>query len=122
MKLNKVHIIGNLVADPKGFGDGCNFILAVNGWKEGDVSYVDCEAWAKVAEVVMQYCRKGSEVLVIGRLKQGRWKDKEGHNRSRLKVVVSEVQLGRRPHAEDGKVNTEEERSWTGSKEEDIPF
>lgn len=97
MNTNSVIITGNLVRDPElretNAGPVCSFAVAVNGYKDDDVSYVDVTAWNKTAELVTQYCSKGKKVAVTGRLKQDRWQDNDGNNRSKLAVVASQVEF-----------------------------
>lgn len=107
--LNEVRLIGNLTKDPESRAAGqstiVNFAIAVNrrwtagdGTKKEEVSYFDCEAWNKTGELVMNYLKKGRPVLVCGRLQQDRWEDKDGGKRSKIKVVVENVQfLGQKP-------------------------
>lgn len=104
--LNKVFLIGNLTRDPelrvlpKGTAV-CQFGLAVNrefkgddGAKKEEVTFIDCEAWGKTAELVAKYLGKGSQCMVEGRLKLDEWTDKtSGQKRSRLKVVLENVQF-----------------------------
>lgn len=110
--LNQVNLIGNLTKDPESREAGthtvCSFSIAVNrkskgqdGQQKEEVSFVDCEAWDKTANLVMQYCSKGKQVLVQGSLKQDRWQTQDGQNRSKLKVVVNNVQfLGAKPEGQ----------------------
>lgn len=99
--LNDVKLIGRLVRDPetKQIPSGhtvCDFSIAVSRKYNGkeEVGYFDCQAWAKTAEIIQQYCKKGSQVLVGGRLRQEAWDDKKtGAQRSRITVVVSDVQF-----------------------------
>ncbi len=58
-----------------------------------EVTFVDCEAWGRTAEVMAQYLSKGRPVFVEGRLKLDQWQDKEGNNRSKLKVVIENFQF-----------------------------
>ena len=101
MSFNKVILHGNLTRDPElrytpGGSAVAAFGVAVNRkWKGEDgqdheeVTFVDVECWAKRAEVVAQYFRKGSQILVEGRLKLDQWEDKNtGDKRSKLKVVM----------------------------------
>jgi len=104
--LNKVMLIGNLVRDidlktlPSGQSIG-QFSIAINrnwvgqdGEKREEVTFVDCEAWAKTAEIMAKYLSKGRPVYVEGRLKQDVWDDKEtGQKRSKTKVVVESFQF-----------------------------
>lgn len=102
--LNMVMLIGNLTKDPESKQVGehtvASFSIAVNrrskgqdGQQKDDVSDVDCEAWNKTAGLVTQYLTKGKPVLVQGSLKQERWETQEGQKRSRMKVVVNNVQF-----------------------------
>ena len=103
---NKVILMGNLTRDielrytPNNTAVG-NFGVAVNrSWKTPDgqlqeeVTFVDCEAWGKQAEIMSQYLGKGRRVFVEGRLKLDQWQDKnDGSKRSKLKVVVEEFRF-----------------------------
>lgn len=109
--LNKVILIGNLTRDPeikytpKGTAIAA-FGLAMNrhytteaGEKREEVTFVDIEAYSRLAEIIGEYCRKGEPIAVEGRLKLDTWDDKEtGQKRSKLKVVAESMQLlgGRR--------------------------
>ncbi|NBW32046.1 MAG: single-stranded DNA-binding protein, partial [bacterium] len=104
--LNKVMLIGNLTREPeikytpKGTAVA-GFALAVNrnfttesGEKREEVTFVDLEAYGRVAEIVGEYCKKGKPLFVEGRLKLDTWDDKDtGKKRSRMKVVVENIQL-----------------------------
>ena len=103
--LNRVMLMGNLTRDPElRFTPNntavCQIALAINHrWKDQsgeqkeEVTYIDCEAWGKTADVINQYLRKGRPVFIEGRLKLDQWQDKEGNNRSKLKVVVENFQF-----------------------------
>ena len=104
--LNKVMLIGNLTRDPeikytpKGTAIAA-FGLAVNrnfttesGEKREEVTFIDLEAFGRVAEIIGEYCKKGRPLFVEGRLKLDTWDDKaSGQKRSKLKVVVDQMQL-----------------------------
>jgi len=108
--LNKVFLIGNLTRDPelrvtpKGTAI-CQFGLAVNrqykddtGAMRDETTFVDIEAWGKQGELVAKYLTKGSPAFVEGRLRLDQWEDKtSGQKRSRLKIVLDNVQFLGRP-------------------------
>src|SRR5207247_6579793 len=110
---NKVVLLGNLTRDPelRYTSNGkaiAKFGLAVNrawtneaGEKKEEVTFVDVDVFGRTAENVGQYMRKGSLMLVEGRLRLDQWDDKQtGQKRSRLGVVAEIVQfLGRPPGA-----------------------
>lgn len=103
---NKVMIMGNLTRDPavkytpKGTAIA-DFSLAVNrsyttesGEKREEVTFVDCEAFGRTAEIINEYCKKGRPLFVEGRLKLDSWDDKQtGAKRSKMKVIVEGMQL-----------------------------
>jgi len=102
---NKVHLIGNLTRDPQirhlpNQSIVADFGIAVNrrfrtasGEDREDVTFVDCAAFGKQAEVIHQYCRKGKQLFIEGRLKFDSWDDKQGNKRSKLSVVVENFQF-----------------------------
>ncbi len=100
---SKAIITGNLTRDPElrttpNGASVCGFSVAVNrvykdanGEQREDVSYIDCSAWGKLGEMIAQYAKKGSGVLVSGRLDQRSWEDKNGGGkRSRVEIVVED--------------------------------
>lgn len=100
---SKAIVAGNITRDPemRTTGSGsqvCSFALAVNrsykandGTQQEQVSYLDCVAWGKSAEIICQYTRKGSALLVSGRLEQRSWEDKtSGQRRSRTEIIVED--------------------------------
>ena len=102
---NKVLLMGRLTRDVELKYTPSNMAVAEIGLavnhryktKEGEskeeVTFVDCEVWGKTAEVMSQYLSKGKPVFVEGRLKLDQWKDKEGGNRSKLKMVVESFEF-----------------------------
>ena len=98
---NKVVLMGNLTRDPelRSIPSGsqvASFSLAVNRtWKNANgeqqeaVDYIDCNAWGKPGEIITQYMKKGSAILVSGRLQQRQW-EQEGQKRSKVEIVVED--------------------------------
>ncbi|HXJ73650.1 MAG TPA: single-stranded DNA-binding protein [Candidatus Dormibacteraeota bacterium] len=98
---NKVILAGNLTHDPelrytpKGTAVA-RIRLAINrvyttdsGEKKEEVTYVDVDAFARQAEVISQYLKKGRPILIEGRLRLETWDDKQtGQKRSKLSVVL----------------------------------
>ena len=102
---NQVCLVGNVTREieMKYLQSGtpvCDIGLAVNEKrKSGDewvdeVSYFDCAAFGRTAEVAGEHLSKGSQVLVSGKLKQERW-EKDGQKFNKVKVIVDRlVMLG----------------------------
>ncbi len=111
--VNRVILIGNLTRDPQlkylpSQTAVAEFGLAMNrqfktaaGEDREEVCFVDCTAFARQAEVINQYCQKGKQIYIEGRLKFDQWEDKQGGGkRSKLSVVVENFQfLGGRDSA-----------------------
>jgi single-strand DNA-binding protein len=103
---NKVILVGNLTRDPelrytpKGTAIA-QIGLAVNrywtdeqGQKKEEVTFLDIEAWSRLAETAGKYLSKGSPILVEGRLKMDSWEDKETkQKRSKIKIVAETIQF-----------------------------
>ncbi len=101
---NRVVLVGNLTRDPElrtiASGTPVTEIgLAVNerrrdqngNWIE-DPNFFDVTVWGRSAEVLQQFARKGSSILVEGRLKQDTW-EQDGQKRSKVKVVADRILL-----------------------------
>lgn len=93
--------IGNLTRDPemKYTGSGTavtRFSIAIN-YKAGDnkdaVDFFNVTAWAKLAEVVAEYCRKGGKVCVTGEMHQREWENQEGQKIRSYEVTARNVEF-----------------------------
>lgn len=106
MNLNKVFLIGNLTRDaelktlPSG-NPVISFGLATNrtytnkvGQKQTETEFHNLVLWGKRAEVLAQYLTKGKMVFVEGRLKTTSWTSPSGEKRSRMEVIVEDLQFG----------------------------
>lgn len=126
--LNNVVLVGRLVRDPEmsvtpSGVNVCKFGLAVNGRKKEDVSFLNCVAWQKTAEIVNQYCKKGRQVAVSGRLSQRSW-EKDGRKQSAVEVVVEQLQLlGAKAEPRDAMADDYDRAGGTTRAEEEaLPF
>src|SRR5215213_4292103 len=113
---NKIILVGNLTRDPQmrylpSQMAVTDFGLAVNhkfktktGEDREEVLFIDCSAFGKAGEIINQYCQKGKQILVEGRLKYDTWEDKQGGGkRSKHSVVVDNFQfLGGRDQGAGG--------------------
>lgn len=101
---NRVVLVGNLTRDPelRSIPSGMSVLdvgIAVNdrrkdangNWIE-EATFVDVTVWGRSAEVLAEYTRKGSQILVEGRLKMDSW-EQEGQRRTKLKVVAERTVL-----------------------------
>jgi single-strand DNA-binding protein len=102
--VNVIVIEGGVVRDPelKYTADGLAYtrfsvantgIAYKNGEKGEEVSYFDITTWGKLAEVCSTYLKKGTRIIVSGKLKQSRWQEKDGKTRSAVKIVAQDVKF-----------------------------
>jgi single-strand DNA-binding protein len=102
--LNHVILIGRLTRDAelkytKSEIAVCKFSVAVNHKKKSgdqwvdEVNFFDIVLWGRQGESLNQYLLKGKQVGIDGELRQERWQDNSGQNRSRVEIVVSSIQL-----------------------------
>ncbi len=101
MSLNSVNIMGNLTRDPEiktspagksvcSMSIANNRVYSKNNEKVTEVSYFDVEVWGLIAENCAKYLKKGSGVIVEGRLKQDRW-EKDGKTQSKVRISANSV-------------------------------
>lgn len=101
---NKIILVGNLTRDielkysQSGTGIANTAIatsrkFTTNGEKKEEVCFVDITFFGRSSEVANQYLRKGSKILVEGRLNFEQWVDQNGQKRSKHSVVVETMQM-----------------------------
>jgi len=102
--LNSILVEGNLTRDPvysetpRG-KSVCSFNIATNRYYkqeeefQNEVSYLDVETWSRLADACRDHLAKGRGVRIVGRVKQDRWVDQEGKNKSRFKIVAEHVEF-----------------------------
>lgn len=95
------------------------FCIAVDRWdKDAEANFIDCVAWGSRAETISKYFKKGSPILITGRLDQQSWKSEDGTSRSRILVIVDEFQfVGGREKQESSS-----EQNISEISEDSIPF
>lgn len=67
--------------------------FTVNGEKKDEVCFVDITFFGRSAEIANQYLRKGSKILVEGRLNFEQWVDATGQKRSKHSIIVETMQM-----------------------------
>jgi single-strand DNA-binding protein len=101
---NKVILVGNLTRDidlryTQSGAVIANTAIATsrkytsNGERKEDVCFVDITFFGKSGEIANQYLRKGSKILVEGRLNFDQWVDQNGQKRSKHSVIVEVMQM-----------------------------
>lgn len=103
--LNFIVIQGRLVRDPElrhtqSGTPVVSFTVAVDrdysgqdgGEKQTD--FIECVAWRGTGEFVSKYFRKGSMIIVAGRLQSRKWQDRDGNNRINWEINAQSVYFG----------------------------
>jgi len=133
MNYNRAIIIGNITKDPElkalpSGGSVCNFSIATNrtwmdktsGKKQEAVEFHNVVVFGRMADNVAQYMRKGSQLLVEGRIQTRSWEGKDGKKNYRTEIVAESIQFGAKPRDEgrpSSPLNEEQEIDIA-----DIPF
>ncbi len=109
-----------------------NRYIKKKGSEKGEdrATYIDFETWEKRADYAAEKVKKGTPLLVIGRIESDEWTDKKtGEKRSKLKVYVENLQVdtrgqdGKRKGDEDGEGEDNQEPSSVGSAvDNELPF
>lgn len=106
MSINRVNISGNLTRDPelRATGSGMQILrfgVAVNdrarnqqtGEWEDRPNFVDCVVFGNRADALSRLLSKGSKVAIEGKLRYSSWETQDGQRRSKLEVVVDDVEF-----------------------------
>lgn len=100
---NELTLVGNITSDPDlkilssgvpvaSFGLAWNRRFQQDGEWQEEPHFFDITCWRDLAENVAESFSKGDRVVVVGRLEQSRWEDKEtGQSRSKVGVTADEV-------------------------------
>jgi len=123
---NLVILEGRLVNDPevRQLQNGislCRFSVANNfsyyrdNELQEEVNFIEVNTFSKLAELCGEHLRKGSRVIVNGRIRQGKWQDNEGKQHSKISVTANQVQFL------DFKKNVEENQEEL-VEEEEVPY
>jgi len=104
--VNKVILIGNMGKDPEirympsGAAAANCSIATSESWRDkatGEMQekteWHNLVFFGRLAEIVGEYCKKGSKIYVEGRLQTRKWQDKSGNDRYSTEIVANEMQM-----------------------------
>lgn len=104
--INKVIIVGNLGADPEtkympsGTAVANIRVATTEAWKDRNTGeqqekteWHRVEAFGRLAEIMGEYLKKGSQVYIEGRIQTDKWQDKEGNDRYTTKIIARDMQM-----------------------------
>ena len=112
MNLNKVFVLGNLTRDPEkkslpsgqsvaSFGVATNRFYTSQGEKKQDTEFHNIVTFGRLADIASQYLKRGSLVLIEGRLKTRSWQDNSGNTHYRTEIIAQSMQLGPKGYQEN---------------------
>ena len=137
--MNKIVLMGRLTKDPEvRYTQGENstavasFSLAVNRKfkreNEPDADFFNCTAFGKQAEFVEKHLKKGTKIIIIGRVQNNNYTKQNGEKVYSVQVMVEEIVFAESKASSDNEQatpQTENSNGWmnvpTGF-EEDLPF
>ncbi len=129
MNLNKVILVGRLTRDPEvrslpsgqqvsSFGLATDrFYNDKSGQRQQQTEFHNIVLFGRTAEIASQYLKKGSLVLIEGRIQTRSWQDAEGIKKYRTEIVGNSLQLG--PRSSGSPIHQKEEEPE--NKKEEIP-
>jgi len=132
---NKVVLVGNLTRDVEirysqgGSAIGNVGIATSRKWKsqtgeqKDEVMFIDLTFFGRTAEIANQYLRKGSKVLVDGRLVFQQWTAQDGSKRSKHAITVENLQMldtkadSQNPNHNNGYGNQPSQNNYGGQQQ-----
>lgn len=133
MYLNKVIIAGNLTRDPeqRSLPSGASvtsFSVATSrvwkdksGAKQEDTQFHNVVVFGPQADSSAQYLKKGSSVMVEGRIQTRSWDAQDGQKKYRTEIVAEKVQFGpRRENTSSGSGDSAQANTANSGKKEEL--
>ena len=94
--MNKVILMGRLTRDAEMFGQKskvARFTLAVDrSYGEDETDFFNCVSFGKQAEFVEKYLKKGTKILLSGRL-QNNYEDKQGNKVTATQIITEDIEF-----------------------------
>lgn len=128
--MNHVALIGRIARDiqlskTQSGKSVISFSLAVNRDKE-TADFIPCIAWNQLADNMIQYCTKGSQIGVAGRIQTRSYETQDGHKRFVTEVIANRVEfLGKKQDKQELEENYTDEFDIGTSLDidsDDLPF
>jgi len=131
--MNKVILVGNLTRDPEiKYAQTNNmaiarFTIAVSRRfkREGepDSDFFNCTAFGKTAEFVQKYFTKGKRMMLIGRIQNDNYTNKNGEKVYSVQILAEEVEFGEKKGASETTENNDDDFMPVPEADDDaIPF
>ncbi|MCD8077996.1 MAG: single-stranded DNA-binding protein [Lachnospiraceae bacterium] len=116
--MNKIILMGRLTRDPEiRYSSGENalaiarFSIAVDrrfrrGGDQAETDFFNCTAFGKQAEFVEKYLKKGTKILLSGRVQNDNYTNREGQKVYSVQVIAEEIEFAESKNASANNSNT----------------
>ena len=95
--MNKTILMGRLTRDAEMYGQKTKvsrFTIAVDRhYGEDETDFFNCVSFGKQAEFVEKYLKKGTKVLITGRLQNNSYEDKQGNKVTATQIITEDVEF-----------------------------
>lgn len=98
--MNRTMLCGRMVREPEvrdGATKVARYTLAVDRKIKRDneptADFINCVAFGKSAEFVEKYCKKGTKLIVSGRIQTGSYTNKEGNRVNTFDIIIDEQEF-----------------------------
>ena len=127
--MNKVVLMGRLTKDPEvRYSSGAknteiaNFCIAVERkFQKGQSDFINCVAFAKTAELIEKYFKKGSKILITGSIQTGSYTNKDGQKVYTTNVSVEDIEFVDSKNSNQDSGNNQEPYSGSDNDFVNIP-
>ena len=125
--MNRTVLCGRIVRDPE-VRDGATkvvrYTLAVDRRikKDGEptADFINCVAFGKSAEFIEKYCKKGTKLIVSGRIQTGSYTNKEGNRVNTFDIIVDEQEFAESKASAPTQVEPVADESFIPIDEDDL--
>jgi len=115
---NGIAIMKNTIASQRDF--------KAKGAQQYETDFINIVAFGKTAEFIGNYFKKGSPILIEGRIQTGKYENKEGRTIYTTDVVVEKAKFAeskkQKEEQSDVIYNDVEEEVFDGSESDSVPF
>jgi len=125
-----VTIVGRIGQDPEAIGsNGLRLRVATNDrvkndstgeWEDKNTSWWTVKAWKRLAEQSIDILKKGQEVIIVGKVYEENWTDKEGTKRTSYEINAESIAVTTFSLSKPTKVNNDQFPSY--KKFAEVPF
>lgn len=118
--MNHISLCGRLTKDPNIYGDDksktARFTIAVNRAKIG-ADFPNIVAFKKTADIIGQYCKKGTQIIVEGHIQTGSY-EKDGKKVYTQDIIADHIEFVGSKYSN----SDEPEDGFTEAEDDNLPF